>query len=217
MVPAMVGVLRGGWSKKTDSSQSRTRSSAWSRMGRRMSTEGVQGSFLWNLTRRRSCRDHIHFMVEGRLSNLVCFGCKFSGILDILSHQVGVDVLVQVVEEEVSEHEAFSLVGPMIHRERTTHLAHHGGWLLFRRQGEEHQSLVPLEGVQGVEFREAFHEGLIWILNRRELNEIYNLGGVSTVKGPHRLSNILPSTSSPSTLLPSTCSPSSSSPRQHFA
>ena len=52
------------------------------------------------------------------MSNLVCFGAKIPGILDILSHQVGVDVQGQVVEEEPLEHEAFRLVDPMTGRER---------------------------------------------------------------------------------------------------
>ena len=88
------------------------------------------------------------------MPNLVCLGCKFPGILDILSHQVGAAVWGQVVEEETPEHEALSLVGPMIHREQATHLAHQDGWRLVCCQGEGHQSLVPLEGVQGVEFSE---------------------------------------------------------------
>ena len=74
------------------------------RTGRRMLTESIQGSFIWNMTRRRSCGDHIHTPVVGRLSNLVCLGCKFPGILDILFHQVGVDVQGQVVEVEAHEH-----------------------------------------------------------------------------------------------------------------
>ena len=56
----------------------------------------------------------------------------------------------------------------MIHREQATHLAHQCGWLLVHYQGEGHQNLVPLEGVKGVEFREAFLEGLVGILIRRE-------------------------------------------------
>ena len=50
VVPAMVEVLRGGKSRRTGISWSRTRSST----GRRILTECVQGSFLRNLTRRRS-------------------------------------------------------------------------------------------------------------------------------------------------------------------
>ena len=82
--------------------------------------EGIQFSFTWNLTRRKSCGDHIQTLVGGRLPNLVCFGCKFPGILDILSHHY--DVWGQVVEEEAPEHEAFSLVGPLIHREQAIHI-----------------------------------------------------------------------------------------------
>ena len=74
------------------------------RTGRRMLTESIQGSFIWNMTRRRSCGDHIHTPVGGRLPNLVCLGCKFPGILNILSHPVGADVWGQVVEEEAPEH-----------------------------------------------------------------------------------------------------------------
>ena len=98
---------------------------------------------------------------------------------------MGADVQGQVVEEEAPEHEAFSLVHPMIHREQATHLAHQDGWRLVCCQGEGHQSLVPLEGVQGVELREAFHEGLVGILIRRKLDEINNLGDVSMVEGLH--------------------------------
>ena len=36
-----------------------------------------------------------------------------------------------------------------------------------------------------MEFHEAFLDGLIGVLIRGKLDEIYNLGGVSTVEGPH--------------------------------
>ena len=62
----------------------RTRSSMGGRRGKRRLMGGVQGSFICNMTRWRSCRDHIHTLVRGRLPNLVCLGCKFPGILDIL-------------------------------------------------------------------------------------------------------------------------------------
>ena len=52
----------------------------WEQEGRRTLSEGVQGSFIWDLTRKRS-RDHIHTPVRSRLPNLVCFGCKFPRIL----------------------------------------------------------------------------------------------------------------------------------------
>ena len=142
--------------------------------------EGVNGSFLWNLTRRRSYGDHIY-----RLPNLVCFGSKLPEILDVLSHQVCADVWGKVVEEETLEHEALSLVDTMIQRKQATHLAHQGGRLLVHHQGEGHQSLVPLKGVQSVEFREAFFVGFIRIFLKRKLDEINYLGGINTVEGPH--------------------------------
>ena len=92
----MVGVMRGIRRMRTGS----TWSSTGGRTGRRTLPEDFKGSFIWNLTRRRSWGDHIHTLVGGRLPNLVCFGCKFPGILDILFHQVGVNVRGQVVEEE---------------------------------------------------------------------------------------------------------------------
>ena len=56
--------------------------------------------------------------------------------------------------------------------------------LLVCRQGEGHQSLVHLEGVQVVELREAFLEGLVGVPIGRELDEVHNLGGVNTVEPP---------------------------------
>ena len=76
--------------------------------------------------------------------------------VEINHHQVGADVWGEVVEEEAPEHEAFSLVDPTIHREQATHLAHQDGQPLVCCPGEGHQSLVPLEGVQGLAFCEAF-------------------------------------------------------------
>ena len=144
-------------------------------MGRRTLTKGVSGSFLRNLSRRRNCGDHIYTLVGGRLPNLVSFGCKFKRILDILPYQVGVDVLGQVVKEEALEHKKSILVNSVTQGKQAAHLAHQDGWVLIRRQGEGHQSLVPLERVQGVEFCEVFLEGLIGVL-RRELDEIQDLG-----------------------------------------
>ena len=104
VVPAMVGVLRGERGRRTDSTWSRTRRSTGSRTERRTLTEGVKGSFLWNLTTRRSCRDHIYTQVGGRLPNLVCFSGRLPWILDVLSHYVGANVWGKVVEEEPLEH-----------------------------------------------------------------------------------------------------------------
>ena len=63
MVPAMVVVLRGGRSSRTDRVWSRTRSSRRRRTGRRLLTESVEGSIFWNWNWRRSCRDHIITLV----------------------------------------------------------------------------------------------------------------------------------------------------------
>ena len=73
----------------------------------------------------------------------------------------------------------------MIQRKQATHLAHQGGQLLVRRQGEGHQSLVPLEGVPGVEFGEVFLVEFVRILLRGKLDEINYLGGISMVEGPN--------------------------------
>ena len=153
--------------------------------GRRTLTEGVKGSFLWNLTRRRSCGDYIYTPVGGRLPNLVCFGGKLTGILDVFYHQVGADVRVKVVEEETLEHKALGLVDPMFQRKQTTHLACHGGWFLVRHQNEGHPNLVPLEGIQGVEFCEWFLEGFVRILVRGKLDEINYIGHIIWVEGSH--------------------------------
>ena len=67
----------------------------------------------------------------------------------------------------------------MIQRKQATHLSHQGGGLLVRCQGERHQSLVPLEWVQGVKFSEMFLEGLVGVLLKGELDEIHNLGCIS--------------------------------------
>ena len=130
--------------------------------------EGNQGSFLQNLTRRRSCGDYIHTPVGGRLPNLVSFDSTFPGILAILSHQVGADVQGQVVEEETLEHEALSLVDSMIHGEQVTHLAHEGGRLLVSHQGLGYQSLVPLGSSMRRSLRDSsggnsavFHRGVL--------------------------------------------------------
>ena len=58
------------------------------------------------------------------------------------------------VEKESLEHEKFGLVDPMIQGEQAAHLAHPGGRLLVRCQGEGHHSVVPLKGVQGMELCE---------------------------------------------------------------
>ena len=47
---------------------------------------------------------------------MVCLGCKFPGILDVLPHQVGSDVQGQEVEKEALENEAFGFMDPMIQR-----------------------------------------------------------------------------------------------------
>ena len=41
---------------------------------------------------RRLRGDCVDTPVGGRLPNLICLGCKFPGILDVLPHQVGVVV-----------------------------------------------------------------------------------------------------------------------------
>ena len=98
LIPLVAVVLtevrgqRGGWSLRMDSTWSRTRSS----MGSRMLMEGIQSSFIWNLTRGKSCKDHVHTLDGDRLPNLVC---KFPEVFDILSHQVGAEVWRHVVEE----------------------------------------------------------------------------------------------------------------------
>ena len=87
--------------------------------------EGFKGSFLWNLTRRRSCVEYIYPPVGGRMPNFVCFGGKLPMILDVLSHQVSADVRGKVVEEEPLEDEALSLVDTMIKRKQATHFTDH--------------------------------------------------------------------------------------------
>ena len=78
--------------------------------------ESVEDSIFWNWSWRRDRGDCIDTLVEGRLPNLVCLGCKFLGILDVLPHQAVVDVQGQVVEKEPFEHEAFGFMDPMIQR-----------------------------------------------------------------------------------------------------
>ena len=58
---------------------------------------------------------------------------------------MGSDVQGQVGEEETLEHEAFSLVDPMIQRKQAAHLTNQGGWPLFGRQGDGDQHLVCQE------------------------------------------------------------------------
>ena len=79
---------------------------------------------------------------------------------------MGAGVWGQVGEEETLEHEAFNLVDPMIQRKQAPHLSHQGGLLLLGCQGERHQCLVSLEGVQGVEFSEVCFEGRIRFFQR---------------------------------------------------
>ena len=147
--------------------------------------KGIKGSFIRDWGWRRGCGDHIHNTVGGRLPNLVSFGCKLPRVYDILSHQVGADVWGQVVKEEAPEHEVLHLVNSVIQRKQATHLAHQGGRLLIRCHGEGHKSLVSLERVQGVKLGEAFLEGLIGIFLGRELDEIHDLGCISTVESAH--------------------------------
>ena len=90
-----------------------------------------------------------------------------------------------MVEKESLEHETFGFVDPMIQGEQAAHLAHQGGWLFVRRQGEGHHSLVPLKGVQGMELCEALLEGFIRAVLRVILNKINNMGGVSMVESSH--------------------------------
>ena len=61
-----------------------------------------------------------------------------------------------MIEEESFEQETIILVHPVVQREQGTHLPHQGGGLLVRGQGETHESLLPLEGVEGVKLEEAF-------------------------------------------------------------
>ena len=105
------------------------------------------------------------------MPNLISIGCKLPGILDVLSHQVGVNVWGQVVEKESLEHETFGFVDSMIQGELAAHLAHQGGQL---------HSLVPLKGVQGMELCEALLEGFIRAILRGILNKIDNLGRTYT-------------------------------------
>ena len=72
-------------------------------------------------------------------------------------------------------------------RKQATNFAHQG---LVRHQGEGHQSLVPLKGVQGVEFCEAFLENFVRILLRWKINETNNLGGISMVEGFHTVEEL---------------------------
>ena len=73
----------------------------------------------------------------------------------------------------------------MIQRKLTTHLTHQGGRFLVRHQGEGHQSLVSLEGVQGMERSEALLEGLIQFVFREIFYQIDYLGGISTVESSY--------------------------------
>ena len=179
ILPAVVGVLRGELSRRTDRVWSRTRSSMRSRAGRGTLTESIEGSIIWNWSWRRGGEDCIDTPVRGRLPNLICLCRKLPGILDVISHQVGANVQGPVVEKEPLEHEAFCFVDPMIQRKQAAHLVHQGGRLLIRHQGEGHQSLVPLE------LCEALFEGFIRAVLRGILNEINYLGGVSPVESSH--------------------------------
>ena len=53
ILPAVVGVLRGELSRRTDRVWSRPRSSMRSRAGRGTLTESIEGSIIWNRSWRR--------------------------------------------------------------------------------------------------------------------------------------------------------------------
>ena len=60
--------------------------------------------------------------------------------------------------EKSFEQETIILVHPVVQREQEAHLPHQSGGLLIGGQGETHKSLLPLEGVEGLELGEAFLE-----------------------------------------------------------
>ena len=88
------------------------------------------------------------------MPNLICLGCKLPGVFDIFPVLWG-----QLLEKEPLEYEELGLVDPVIQRKQTAHLANQGRGFLVFCQGEGHQSLVSLEGVQGMELCETLLEG----------------------------------------------------------
>ena len=85
-----------------------------------------------------------------------------------------------MIQKETFEQETVILVHSVVQREQGVNLPHQGGGFLGGSQGDRHESLIPLESVEGVELSEAFLEGLVGQLVQRELDEVHYLRSVCT-------------------------------------
>ena len=144
-----------------------------SRARLRTLAEGVDKIILIR-KRQRSGGHSIHTSGRGRLPDFIRFSSQLARIRNIFFYLVGSDVCWQMIEEEYFEQETILLVHPVVQREQESHLPYQSRGFLVGGQGERHNSLIPLESVEGVS-GEAFLEGLVGQHVWRELDEVHYL------------------------------------------